>query len=386
LLVKKFKILSECKVDLPILNRKDKDMLIDPEIRYSKRYLDLIVNNSHKDIFKFRAKMISTIRALLEKEGFIEVETPVLSHKAGGALARPFKTHSNAIKKDLYLRVAPELYLKQLIISGYEKVFEIGKNFRNEDISIRHNPEFTSVEFYHSYSNYLKLMEFTKDFLKNLSISLCSSAVITNQHYSINFEHENYEIFDVIKELEKYFNTKVIEDPHDKEKFYNKIESLYIDYIFTNKLADDSKCLNIKKKIEKLIENIIEPKCKEKPSFIINHPTILSPLAKSHPDNKLLCERFELFINGIEVINSYSELNDTEEQRERFLDQKQLNQNSSIDHEIHPIDNEFVEALSYGMPPTAGWGMGIDRMCMLFLGLNNIKEVILFPLMNVNKH
>jgi lysyl-tRNA synthetase, class II len=389
LLAKNFEILSECLVDLPIMNRKDKEMLLDPETRYTKRYLDLIVNSNHKEIFIFRAKLIKFLRDYLEKLNFIEVETPMLNHQAGGALARPFLTHSNAIKKDLYLRIAPELYLKQLIISGYEKVFEIGKNFRNEDISIRHNPEFTSIELYQSYSNYMHLMDFTKKFLRDLSIFLFNSEKIVTNNYTLDFSENNFKTFDVIPEFEKYFNTKINLDT--KQEFFSNLEKLFEEYINQGdnieerkKLAKNKK-LSLKKKIDKLIELIIEPKCKDQPSFIINHPTILSPLAKSHENNKLICERFELFINGIEVINAYSELNDPQEQNERFSDQRKLNEGLSFDEEAHPYDTDFIEALSHGMPPTAGWGMGIDRMVMLMLGLNNIKEVILFPMMNVSK-
>jgi lysyl-tRNA synthetase class 2 len=389
LLAENFEILSECQVDLPIMNRKDKEMLLDPEVRYSKRYLDLIVNSSHKEIFIFRAKLIQFLRNYLEERGFLEVETPMLNHQAGGALARPFLTHSNAIKRDLCLRIAPELYLKQLIISGYEKVFEIGKNFRNEDISVRHNPEFTSVEFYHSYSNYLKLMDFTKKFLRDLSIFLFNSEKIITKDFTLDFSEDNFKTFDVIQELELFFNQKI--NLNSKDEFYSNLEKLYEEFLNnqnsqnSEKFIKKNKKLSLKKKIDKLIESIIEPKCKDQPSFIMNHPTILSPLAKAHDNNKLISERFELFINGIEVINSYSELNDPVEQKERFTDQRKLNEGLSFDDEAHPYDIEFIEALSHGMPPTAGWGMGIDRMVMLFLGLSNIKEVILFPMMNVAK-
>lgn len=390
LLAKKFEILSECLVDMPIMNRKDREMLLDPETRYTKRYLDLIVNSNHKEIFIFRAKFIKFLRDYLQNLNFIEVETPILNHQAGGALARPFLTHSNAIKNDLYLRIAPELYLKQLIISGYEKVFEIGKNFRNEDISIRHNPEFTSIELYQSYSNYINLMDFTKKFLRDLSIFLFNSEKVATNNYTLDFSENNFKTFDVIPELEQYFNTKINID--SKEEFFSDLEKIFEDYIHQRdnleerKKLSNMKKLSLKKKIDKLIELIIEPKCKDKPSFIINHPTIISPLAKSHENNKLICERFELFINGIEVINSYSELSDPKEQNERFTDQRKLNEGLSFDDEAHPYDTDFIEALSHGMPPTAGWGMGIDRMVMLMLGLNNIKEVILFPMMNVKKN
>jgi lysyl-tRNA synthetase class 2 len=384
LLAENLEILSVCYNELPIMNRKDKEMLLNHDTRYTKRYLDLIVNSNHKEIFVFRAEMIKFIRNYLEKEGFLEVETPCLSNQAGGALARPFKTNSNAIKSDLFLRIAPELYLKQLIIAGYEKVFELGKNFRNEDISVRHNPEYTSIEFYQSYSNYLNLMEFTKKFLREMSLHLKRSEIITTQNYNIDFNPNNFKVYEVIPEFERYFNTKIA--ANSKEEFNLIFDKLYDEYIASNKIKDNKKKLSIKKKIDRLIEYIIEPKCKDSPSFIMNHPTILSPLAKSHDNNPFICERFELFINGIEVINAYSELNNPQEQKQRFLDQKQLNEGISIDDEAHPYDSDYIEALSYGMPPTAGWGLGIDRLVMLFLGISNIKEVILFPMMNVLKN
>ena len=380
LLATKINILSECEAELPIMNRKDKEMLKDHELRYSKRYLDLIVNNNHKEYFEFRAKLIRFLRNYLENEGFLEVETPILSHKVGGALARPFQTHSNALKNDLFLRIAPELYLKQLIIAGFEKVFEIGKNFRNEDISVRHNPEFTTCEFYHTYSDYLKLITFTKNFLIKLSQEIFESKSIK---CPIDFKEENFKIFDFKTEFENYFNRKL--NFNSREEFYNQCEEFYLEFTRQTSIPNLNKNFNLKMKLEKMIELIIESKCKEGCCFIINHPTILSPLAKSHADNKLLSERFEFYINGIEIINSYSELNDAKEQRERFVEQKNLSENGLTDNEIHPFDNDFLEALSYGMPPTAGWGLGIDRLCMMLLGLQNIKEVILFPLMNVNK-
>lgn len=383
LLVNELEILSKCEIDLPIMNRSDKEMLINPEVRYSKRYLDLIVNNNHKNYFAFRSKVIKFIRNFLESEGFLEVETPILSHKAGGALAHPFITHSNAIKQDLFLRVAPELYLKQLIIGGYEKVFEIGKNFRNEDISIRHNPEFTSCEFYQSYSNYLELIDFTKKMFREM----CKQLNVISFR---NPENDDvFQIFDVTKELEAYFNKKISFDYENKSDFYAQFDKLYEEYI--QNLSDNKSGqtnpnkanISTKKKIEKLIEYIIEPKCTP-PTFIINHPCLLSPLAKSHKDNKYLAERFEFFINKIELINAYSELNDPSEQLERFLEQKNLTEKYNRE-EIHPMDDDFIEALNHGMPPTAGWGLGIDRLCMILLELSNIKEVILFPLMNVQK-
>lgn len=378
LLVKNFEIMSQCLVELPIINRDDKDMLKDPETRYNKRYLDLIVNNNHKNYFVLRCEIIKYLRQFLTEKGFMEVETPILSHKAGGALAKPFETRSNAIKSNLYLRIAPELYLKQLIIGGFEKVFEIGKNFRNEDISIKHNPEFTSCEFYESYSDHLRLIDLTKHLFSGLCLHLFNSSRITlnngtDQETVIDF-NTDYQVFDVREELQSYFNLTF---SNDKDTFYSQIEVAYKNY--SRLSGKGEKEISIKKKIDKLIENIIEPKC-VKPSFIINHPIIMSPLAKASSTHPLFADRFEFFINRIELINAYSELNDATEQRKRFTEQNTM---KGIDEETHPMDNDFIEALSYGMPPTAGWGLGIDRLCMVLLGLQNIKEVILFPLMNV---
>jgi lysyl-tRNA synthetase class 2 len=377
LYIKNYDILAECQKELP-MTRDDKQMLTDFETRYSKRYLDLIVNNSNKEFFILRSRILKFLRNFLEKEGFLEVETPILSHKAGGALATPFATHSKAMKSELYLRIAPELYLKQLIIAGFERVFEIGKNFRNEDISIKHNPEFTSCEFYQAYADYNDLINLTKRFLKELCEEIFGSSKFVQKNgevlQTIDFSTD-YQTFDIKMELENYFSRKLF----DSEKDFNKeIDSIFQEYLKGNNLSENAKDLTTKKKLEKLIENIIEPKSEKMPTFIINHPTLLSPLAKSHNDNKLLTERFEFFINKIELINSYSELTDPNIQKQRFEEQ-----NKYKDDESHPIDNDFIEALTYGMPPTAGWGLGIDRLCMILLNQTNIKEVILFPLMNV---
>jgi lysyl-tRNA synthetase class 2 len=369
--VKNYNILAECTKDLPIA-RDDKQMLTDFETRYSKRYLDLIVNNSHKEFFVIRSRVIKFLRQFLEKEGFLEVETPILSHKAGGALASPFLTHSKAMRSDLYLRIAPELYLKQLIVAGFERIFEIGKNFRNEDISVKHNPEFTSCEFYQAYADYNDLMLLTKRFLKELTEEIFGSCKFVFKDGEllkpIDFS-QDYLVLDITTELENYFSIKLSHG----DQFLKQVDWMYNSY-----KEDLPTNLSTKKKLEKLIEYIIEQKSETKPLFVINHPTILSPLAKSHHNNPHLTERFEFFINKIELINSYSELTDPNIQRQRFGEQKQQK-----DDESHPIDHDFIEALSYGMPPTAGWGLGIDRLCMILLGQTNIKEVILFPLMNV---
>lgn len=401
LLAENLNILSICNYELPDTKRKDKQILTNFELRYEKRFLDLIVNNKNKEYYILRSKIISFLRNYLENEGYLEAETPILSKKAGGALAVPFETYSEAIKSKLYLRIAPELYLKKLIIGGYEKVFEIGKNFRNESISIRHNPEFTSCELYKAYADYYYMIDFTKKFLKDLCLHLYNRTFIELDSFDlnsnfcekrekrkINFDEE-YKIYDVNKELEIYFNTN-LSNIIEKELYYNKMENLYKDLLNTNndfnkKISVNERNLSLKKKIDKMIEYVIEPKCIQ-PSFIINHPILLSPLAKAHEENKNIAERFEFFINKIELINSYSELNNSEEQKLRFKEQSNLKNDNAFDDEIHPTDEDFLEALAYGMPPTAGWGLGIDRLCMLFLGLNNIKEVIFFPLMNVDRN
>ncbi len=405
LLAKNFEILSICNYELPDTKRKDKQILTNFELRYEKRFLDLIVNNKNKKFYLLRSKIISFLRNYLEKDGYLEVETPILSKKAGGALAVPFETYSQAIKHKLFLRIAPELYLKQLIIGGYERVYEIGKNFRNESISVRHNPEFTSCELYRAYADYNNMIDFTKNFLKDLCMHLYNKTYIeieltenSNTNKNINTQANNklkidfgddFNVFDVNKELENYFNTN-LSNITEKELYYNKLEKLYDELLIVNgdfksKILANEKNFSIKKKIDKLIEFIIEPKCIG-PSFIVNHPILLSPLAKSHDNNKNIAERFEFFINKIELINSYSELNDATEQKFRFIEQSNLKNNNTYDDEIHPTDEDFLEALGYGMPPTAGWGIGVDRLCMVFLGLNNIKEIILFPLMNVDKN
>ena len=401
LLAQKLHLLSpyEYKNELPILNRENSTMLKNFDTRYSKRYLDLIVNNHHKNYFFFRANIIKFLRNFLESRDFLEVETPVLSRKAGGAIARPFVTHANHLKTDLYLRIAPELYLKQLIIAGFEKVFEIGKNFRNEQITIKHNPEFTTCEFYEAYSDYLKLMKMTQQFLKELVISLFGKPTVTINNIDINFE-DDFQILDVFVELEKYFDTKI--ERIDRGIFEDQINKIYKEYEMKNRshsittannTTNNNKTeLTLNKKIEILIEDLIEVKC-NKPSFIIHHPIMLSPLTKSLNDQILVSERFEFYINKIELINAYSELNCHKEQKLRFEEQLKNNKSNSNNtntnekeenSEFHPMDMDFVDALSHGMPPTAGFGIGIDRLTMILLGLDNIKEVILFPLMNVN--
>jgi lysyl-tRNA synthetase class 2 len=433
LLATSLEILSICNFFLPDTKRNDKNTLTNHELRYEKRYLDLLANKNNINFFILRAKIINFLRNKLQNEGYLEVETPILSKKAGGALANPFKTYSNTLKSDLFLRIAPELYLKKLIIGGYEKVFEIGKNFRNEDISIRHNPEFTTCEIYHAFKDYEYMIKFTQDFLKELCIFLnedmnnindnsnntyIDKEKSNNNNYNnktkleiflnnneVNYNNDNnaydkieidfnneFNKFDVNTELENYFNTN-LSNIYDKEIYYKKLENLFEDFINNNntirektiKNTGKGKNLSLKKKIDKLIENIIEPKCIQ-PSFIINHPLLLSPLAKANEKNPNLAERFEFFVNKVELINAYSELNNAEEQKYRFFEQMNLNKNGEFDDELHPNDEDYIEALSYGMPPTAGWGLGIDRLCMLFLGLRNIKEVILFPMMNSEKN
>lgn len=324
--------------------------------------------------------MIKSIRNFLEEKDFLEVETPLLNSQASGALARPFKTHAHELKADLELRIAPELYLKQLIIGGFERVFEIGKVFRNEGIDTTHNPEFTTCEFYQAYADFESMMELTEEMFRFIAQDLFGDSKVTvkrmlkdkqqeSENFTIDFSNE-FSKYDVMTELEDYFNEK-IDLRNDNLKM--KLEGLLYE-AFPKKYQEG---MNEKQLFDKLIEGVIEPKCIQ-PSYILNHPTIMSPLAKSHPSNLLISERFELFINNMEVVNAYSEENCYETQSENFKTQRELQ--STVDDEILQTDESYIEAMSYGMPPTGGCGIGIDRLCMLLFGQPTIREVILFPM------
>lgn len=337
--------------------------LKDVEERYRKRYLDLIVNNRVKDVFLKRAKIVDFIRKYFVSRDFIEVETPMMQVIPGGAVAKPFVTHHNALGIDLYLRIAPELYLKRLIVGGMERVFEINRNFRNEGISVRHNPEFTMLEYYWAYATYEDLMAFTEDMVSSLVKELTGDYRLTYNGVEIDFTPPWRKIT-MEEALKTYGDFDItIMDNHDT-------------------LVDFGKKLGIegveKETRGKLITRIFEDLCEKKliqPTFITHYPVEVSPLAKRSMDNPDITERFELYISGMEIANGFNELNDPEDQRDRFLVQISEKEEGAM------MDEDYITALEYGLPPTAGEGIGIDRLTMILTDSPSIREVILFPLL-----
>ena len=340
--------------------------LQDIEERFRKRYLDILMNDEIKDKFFLRSRIISEIRFFLNQEGFIEVETPILHPLVGGAAAEPFVTHHNALDKDLYLRIAPELYLKRLLIGGMSKIYEIGRLFRNEGIDATHNPEFTELELYESYQNAEGLRDFVESLIKKLVKKIFGKETIEYQGQKLSF-NKKFNTISLYNILERY---ALIREPEkiSTEELLLKARQFGIDAE-----KEDPKW--------KIIDHIFKKICRPKiiqPTFIVNYPLESSPLAKKLPEESLL-DRFQLIIGGLEIANGFSELNDPLEQNKRFLAQEKLAKEG--DKEANPKDEDFLEAMEYGMPPAAGVGMGIDRLVMLLTDTHNIKEVILFPTM-----
>lgn len=361
--VSKFELLSK---SLRILPEKWHG-LKDKELRYRQRYLDFIVNPEVLDVFLTRIKIIDAIRRFLTDRDFKEVETPMLQPIPGGAAAKPFITHHNALNTDLYLRIAPELYLKRLIIAGFEKVFEINRNFRNEGISYKHNPEFTMLEFYQAYADYNDMMDLTEDLIKFVCKEAIgkTSAVFRDNDIDLG---GRWKKFTMLEAIEKFGKVKISFDSSIKE------------------LLKIAKSLGVKiekgsgkgKIINGIFEALVEPKLIQ-PTFIKDYPVEISPLAKKHPENENLTERFELFIGGEEIANAFSELIDPCEQLSRFRDQaKSKTEEERI---TGRIDVDFLKALEYGMPPTGGEGIGIDRLVMILTNSDSIRDVILFPVL-----
>lgn len=340
--------------------------ITDVETRYRRRYLDLIANENPRKIFLLRSRLIREIRNFLEGKGFIEVETPILHVVPGGGFARPFITHHNALDIDLYLRIALELYLKRLIVGGYEKVYEINRCFRNEGISTVHNPEFTMMELYQAYADYNTMMDLTEELIVHLANTLFGKPVIYKDDLEIDISSpwERRELLDIVIE-----HTGV--NPLD----LNREELLeYANKLEIKVTTEESLWAKV---LMELFEEEVQPKL-IKPTFITGYPVAISPLAKARESDPRFTDRFELFIGGLEVANAFSELNDPIEQRKRFEDQ--LKEKMMGEEETHPMDEDFIEALEYGMPPTGGLGIGIDRLTMLFANVDSIREVILFPL------
>ncbi|MCC6063470.1 MAG: lysine--tRNA ligase [Thermocrinis sp.] len=340
--------------------------LKDVEVRYRQRYLDLIANEHARRVFFLRSRLISEIRRFLDSKGFLEVETPILQPIASGANAKPFITYHNYLEQNLYLRIAPELYLKRLIVGGINRVYELGKNFRNEGVDTTHNPEFTMLEFYCAYWDYKDLMVFTEELFSYLLNQLVGGLKITYQGKELDFTppFKRYRYFELLEE----------KTGKDKDFFLRDVEGL-------RKLAKEigvpkAETLTHAKLIDKVFDLLVEDELWG-PCFVIDFPKLLSPLAKTHREDPDLVERFELFVAGKEIANAYTELNDPMEQRERFLEQ--LKEKEMGDEEAMAMDEDFIRALEYGMPPTAGEGIGIDRLVMLLADVDSIREVILFP-------
>lgn len=361
--VLKFELLSKAIRILP----EKWHGLKDKELRYRQRYLDFTVNPEVKNIFLTRIKIIEAIREFLNNRDFKEVETPMLQSIPGGAAARPFITHHNALDIDLYLRIAPELYLKRLIIGGFEKVFEINRNFRNEGISYKHNPEFTMLEFYQAYADYNDMIDITEDLIKFVSRQSTGKLTTIYKGNEINLDG-NWEKITMLEAIHKFGGIELSFD-NTREELLSKAKDLEIEI---------DKSLGKGKIINKIFEALVEPGLIQ-PTFIKDYPVEISPLAKKHPENENLVERFELFIGGEEIANAFSELIDPEEQLVRFKSQVK----SKLEEErvTGRIDIDFLKALEYGMPPAGGEGIGIDRLVMLLTNSNSIRDVILFPLL-----
>eukprot|EP00656_Telonema_subtile_P015409 TRINITY_DN18069_c0_g1_i3.p1 TRINITY_DN18069_c0_g1~~TRINITY_DN18069_c0_g1_i3.p1 ORF type:complete len:599 (+),score=199.63 TRINITY_DN18069_c0_g1_i3:82-1878(+) len=370
-------ILSPCLHMLPTAHYGLKDQ----ETRYRQRYLDLIMNPVNRDVFVTRSKMIQYVRSFLDSMGFVEVETPILNAQAGGATARPFKTLHNDLNMDMVMRIAPELYLKKLIVGGLDRVYEIGRQFRNEGIDMTHNPEFTSCEFYWAYADYNDLMELTEQLVSGMVKALTGSYVI-QYHTDANAEGLGepktidftppFRRVRMVPDLEKILGVTLPEDLST-----DSANQFLIDLC----KAKDVECappLTTARLIDKLVGDFVEPTF-DSPTFLCDHPMVMSPLAKWNRNNPQFSERFELFVDGKELANAYTELNDPAVQRRNFANQKKDADKGDL--EACGGNEDFVTALEYGLPPTAGWGMGMDRMAMFLTDKNNIKEVLLFPAM-----
>ena len=340
--------------------------LQDVDIRYRQRYLDLIMNPEVRETFRKRTKIIQSIRSYLDARDYLEVETPVLSTIAGGAAARPFVTHHNALDIDLYLRIATELNLKRLVIGGFDRVYEMGRVFRNEGMDVRHNPEFTTIEFYQAYADYTDMMDITEGIVVNAAKSVLGTPVINYQGVEIDLSKvKRISMNDAVKEAtgKDFLSCETVED--------------------ARKMADEIGVpYEQRHGIGGILNQAFEEKVEEtlmQPTFITGHPTEISPLAKRNPEDPRITDRFEFFIYGRELANGFTELNDPIDQEGRFLDQ--LKQREAGDDEAHVMDRDYITAMEYGLPPTGGVGIGIDRLVMLLTDAPSIRDVLLFPTM-----
>lgn len=340
--------------------------LTDTEIKYRQRYVDLIMNEDSRAVFKTRSKIVSFIRNFLIQKDYLEVETPMMQAIPGGAVARPFITHHNALDMQLFLRIAPELYLKRLVVGGFDRVFEINRNFRNEGLSTRHNPEFTMLEFYQAYANYHDLMDITEEMFRGIAETVSDTGVIEYQGQNIDF-NQPFKRLSVADSILQFNNELSAEDLQNRDKLATYAEKFKL-------LVKDSYGLG-KIQIE-IFEKTVEEKLHE-PTFITDYPVEVSPLSRRSDNNDFVTDRFELFIAGREIANGFSELNDPEDQADRF--KQQVAEKEAGDDEAMHFDADYIRALEYGMPPTAGEGIGIDRLVMLFTDSASIRDVLLFP-------
>ncbi|KAL1629953.1 lysyl-tRNA synthetase [Diplodia seriata] len=354
----------------------------DKEQRHRKRYLDLIMNDSTRQTFITRSRMITYIRRFFDERDFIEVETPMMNMIAGGATAKPFKTYHNDLKLDMFMRIAPELYLKELIVGGMERVYEIGRQFRNEDIDLTHNPEFTTCEFYQAFADMFDIMDLTEELVSSL-VKHVTGGYVTKFHtqhgeeYEVNWE-KPWRRIEMIPELE----AKLGEKFPAGDELHTDATNEFLRRMVKKAGIDVTPPLTNARMLDALVGEFIEEQCIN-PTFIMGHPQMMSPLAKYHRTHKGLCERFEAFVCKKEIVNAYTELNDPFDQRMRF--EEQANQKAQGDDEAQLIDETFCNALEYGLPPTGGWGMGIDRMVMFLTDNYSIKEVLTFPMMKEDK-
>jgi len=366
-------LLSKSLKPLPVVKVKDGvtfDKFTDPELRYRQRYVDLLVNDDVRDIFVKRTRIFDAMRAFFNQYGYLEMDTPVLQSIPGGAAARPFITHMNALDIDLYLRIANELYLKRLIVGGFEGVYEFSRNFRNEGMDRTHNPEFTVMEIYVAYKDYQWMMEFTEQMLEHISLKVLGTTRVKVGDHELDFKapYKRVTMIDAIRE-----HTGIDISGMDENQLRDVCRELGVEQDETMGKG-------------KLIDGIFGEKAEGQyiqPTFIIDYPIEMSPLCKRHRENPELTERFELMVNGKELANAYSELNDPVDQRERFEEQLRLSEKG--DDEAMFIDQDFLRALEYGMPPTSGMGIGMDRLAMLLTGQTTIQEVLLFPMMRPEK-
>lgn len=378
IIAKEIILLTPCLHQLPGEHYGFKDK----EQRHRRRYLDLIMNDSTRQTFITRARMVTYIRKFFDTRDFIEVETPMMNMIAGGATAKPFKTYHNDLKLDMFMRIAPELYLKELIVGGMERVYEIGRQFRNEDIDLTHNPEFTTCEFYQAFADMFDIMDLTEELVSGL-VKHVTGGYKTKFHtqhgeeYEVNWE-KPWRRIEMIPELESKLGEKF---PPGDELHTNETNE-FLQRMCKKANVECSPPLTNARMLDALVGEFIEEQCIS-PTFIMGHPQMMSPLAKYHRTHKGLCERFEAFVCKKEIVNAYTELNDPFDQRMRF--EEQANQKAQGDDEAQLIDETFCNALEYGLPPTGGWGMGIDRMVMFLTDNYSIKEVLTFPMMKEDK-